>query len=103
MKLIFKLAKDNLKRNKEIYLPYGISLILSVIFFFVIINLTFNKNLDMEFKYTPIRKLLYFTSGAIAVISLIFNLYSNRFLSSRRSKDYGIYNILGKMILNKSL
>ncbi|WP_100065442.1 FtsX-like permease family protein [Miniphocaeibacter massiliensis] len=95
MKLIFKLAKDNLKKNKEIYLPYAISLTLSVIFFFVIINLYFNKDLDVGYKYENIKDVLSFVAIIILAISLIFNLYANSFLNKQRAKDYGIYKVLG--------
>ncbi len=92
MKLIYRLAKDNLKRNSEIYLPYAISLILSVIFLFVNINLYYNKSLDFDYKYDTVKELLMYTSYAIAGTITIFNLYSNNFLSDQRKiMDYMIF------------
>lgn len=95
MKLIFKLAKDNLRKNREIYLPYSISVIFSVVFFFLTINLYFNESINLYYGYSMLRKLLILTSIAIGVISLIFNIYINNFLNSRRTIDYGIYDVLG--------
>ena len=95
MKLLYKLAKDNLKRNKEIYLPYGVSLIFAVIFFFLTINLYFNETINLYYGYSMLKSLLILTAIAISIISLIFNIYINVFLNKRRSMDYGIYDVLG--------
>ncbi|QQK09044.1 ABC transporter permease [Miniphocaeibacter halophilus] len=134
MKLLFKLAKDNLKRNKEIYLPYFITLIISVVIFFLIVNFALNPSIDGEIKeyermesisneqgsytiknerevrtselgdtYIRLRSLLFKTTIMVAVMSVIFNLYSVNFLNRKRSMDYGIYNVLGmdKKHINK--
>ncbi len=75
MKLLYKLTKDNLKRNKEIYLPYSISVIFSAVFFFLTINLYFNESIKLNYGYSMLKKLLILTSISIGVISLIFNIY----------------------------
>lgn len=95
MKLLYKLTKDNLKRNKEIYLPYSISVIFSVVFFFLTINLYFNESIKLNYGYSMLKKLLILTSISIGVISLIFNIYINNFLNNKRMVDYEIYYVLG--------
>ena len=95
MKLLFKLAKDNLKRNKEIYIPYILTVVLSVVFFYLTLNLYFNKSINLDYGYNTLKILLYITAVAIAVMSLIFNIYINSFLNKRRSVDYGVYDLLG--------
>lgn len=95
MKLLYKLTKDNLKRNKEIYLPYSISVIFSAVFFFLTINLYFNESIKLNYGYSMLKKLLILTSISIGVISLIFNIYINNFLNNKRMVDYEIYYVLG--------
>ncbi|QQK09042.1 FtsX-like permease family protein [Miniphocaeibacter halophilus] len=113
MKLIFKLSKENIRRNKELYLPYIFVLILSVVLFFLCINLTFNDFLNEEIKngyiviegekyvngigagYDALKEQFQNVSIVIGIISLIFTLYIGNFIYKRRSMDYGVYDILG--------
>ncbi|HHX68366.1 MAG: ABC transporter permease [Miniphocaeibacter sp.] len=113
MKLIFKLSKENIRRNKELYLPYIFALVLSVILFFLCINLTFNDFLNEEIKngyieiegieyvngigagYDALKDQLQDVSIVIGIISLIFTIYVGNFIYKRRSMDYGVYDILG--------
>ena len=124
MKLLYKLAKDNLKRNKEIYLPYLFVFIGSISVFFLIMNLSFNNNLIAnieEYKhlesivdisldyfteedynvfllgmeYSSFKDILLKTSIVVIIITLIFNLYSTNYILKRRLKDYGVYNVMG--------
>lgn len=113
MKLIFKLARDNIKRNKEIYIPYVITLIISIVIFFLIINLSFNDIFNEEIKkgyielggamvmdglgagYEKLKEALIQTGVITGIVSLFFNLYSENFIGKRRAMDYGLYNVFG--------
>lgn len=89
-----KMALRNIRANKQLYLPYGISAILTVSMLFQMVSLMTNGFEGMRGADTLI---LLFQFGAfiIGLFSLIFLLYANSFLIKRRKKEVGLYGILG--------
>lgn len=95
MKLSFtcKLAWQNIRSNKQIYLPFILSSMLTVAMFFMIASLIENPITQER----PNSLLFLFQMGTVVVsiFSLIFIFYANSFLMKRRKKEIGLYNVLG--------
>lgn len=90
-----KLALQNIKKNKQFYLPYILASIFIVMMFFMMINFTFNDSLKNSSGGDSAIQVIGFGSTIIGVFSIIFLFYSNSFLIKRRKKEFGLYNILG--------
>lgn len=113
MKLLFNLAKNNIKRNRDIYIPYILTLVISIMLFFLISNFNYNDMINLEIDkayiksddglivtgigagYDQLKKRMIGVSLIMVLINLFFNLYDNIFINKRRERDYGIYDILG--------
>ncbi len=89
-----KMALRNIRANKQLYLPYGISALLTVSMLFQMLSLMSNKFEGMR-GVDSLILLFRFGSVIIGIFSLIFLLYTNSFLIKRRKKEVGLYGILG--------
>lgn len=89
----FKMAVKNIRANKQLYLPYMISSILTVAMFSQMVALLTNEFVQ---ERNPTLSTL-FALGAIVIglFSFIFTMYTNSFLIKRRKKEIGLYGILG--------
>ena len=90
-----KLAVSNLKKNRKLYMPYIIASILMIAVIYIMSFLSNSKDLA-NFRganYVTLSMLL----GNIIVsgFAIIFSFYINSFLMKQRSKEFGLYNILG--------
>ncbi|WP_373754688.1 FtsX-like permease family protein, partial [Jeotgalibaca porci] len=90
----FKMALRNIRANKQLYLPYGISALLTVSMLFQMLSLMSNKFEGMR-GVDSLILLFRFGSVIIGIFSLIFLLYTNSFLIKRRKKEVRLYGILG--------
>ena len=88
-----KLAAQNIRRNKQFYLPFILTCVATAAMFYIMCFLTFNP------ATIKIHQTLYviLNLGCIVVglFSAIFLFYTNSFLMKRRQKEIGLYNILG--------
>lgn len=90
-----KLAWTGIKKNKRLYLPYILTCIGMVMMFYIITFLNTSDILDHMTGGGMMRETLGFGVGVIGVFALIFLFYTNSFLTKRRKKEFGLYNILG--------
>ena len=91
-----KLAVNNIKHNKQFYLPYLLTGILTVAFFYTMLYLKHNPGLDeLPFGAMDVKMVLGLGAFIIGFFSVIFLFYTNSFIMKRRKKELGIYNILG--------
>ncbi|NMM63582.1 hypothetical protein HBE96_13030 [Clostridium sp. P21] len=95
-KFCFKLAINNLKRNKQIYIPYLIASISTIFTFLVYVAIGTTSTmtslpLQSEFVQT------FFKVGTIIIglFSVFFLIYANSFLMKQRMKEFGLFSILG--------
>lgn len=93
--LFLKLAVMNIKKHRETYLPYIISNIGCIAFFYIMLFLLASPDTPNIRGGSTVRSLLSIGLVVQAVFSLIFLLYSNSFVMKRRQKEFGLYNILG--------
>lgn len=89
----FKMAVKNIRANKQLYLPYMISSILTVAMFSQMVALLTND--FVQERNPTLSTLFYLGAIVIGLFSFIFTMYTNSFLIKRRKKEIGLYGILG--------
>lgn len=97
MKRLFflKLAVDGMKKNRQIYFPYLLTCICAVSMFYILQSLSYSPLLHLMKGGGSTQMTLSLGKFVIAVFSFLFLWYSNSFLTRRRGKEFGLYNILG--------
>lgn len=90
-----KLAAEGIRKNKQLYLPYLLTGSVMVMMYYILSFLSSSELLGHLKGGSVLQVLLPLGSGVIAVFSLIFIFYSNSFLLRKRSREFGLYNILG--------
>ena len=88
-----KLAWRNIKSNRQLYVPYIFSSIISIAMFHMMSSLLTNDFVQGRSATLP--TLFGMGTVVIAIFSVIFIFYTNSFLMKRRKKELGLYNILG--------
>ncbi len=89
------LAVNGISKNKKFYFPYILTCIGMTTMFYVISYLCDSDVIARLPGAETISSFLEMGSGIIAFFSLIFLFYTNSFLTRRRKKEFGLYNILG--------
>lgn len=105
-----RFAKDCMKKNKRMYIPYMMTCILMVTLFFIIQSLMDSPGLNQTFGASGITYILQLGSNLMIVFSAVFLFYTNSFLTKQRKHEFGIYNVLGlekrhiaRIIFNETL
>lgn len=97
MKMPFysKLALTGIKKNSKLYIPYILTGIGIVAMFFIVSFLSCSSEVGNLRGGENIVDMLGLGSYIIVVFAAIFLFYTNSFLSRRRKKEFGLYNIMG--------
>lgn len=90
-----KLAWESICKNKRLYLPYILTCIGMVMMHYIIAFLSGTPALDSMPGSRTIGRTLGMASWIVALFATFFLFYSNSFLTRRRKKEFGLYNILG--------
>lgn len=90
-----KLAFRNIKKNASMMLPYLFTCVTVVIFYYIVVSLSANKDLKAISGGNFTIDVMKFGSLLFAILSIFFLLYSNSFIMKRRKKELGLYHILG--------
>lgn len=97
-----RLAATNLKKNHKIYLPYLLTLIGSILFYYILTSLGTNPliyDLDTrtEAFYGASTLCAILQSGSFVsyLFALIFLFYANSFVLKHQKKQLGLYRVLG--------
>lgn len=89
------LAAQNIRRNRQFYLPFILTCIATCAMFYIMCFLTFNQGAGNMPGAEYLSFILSLGCVVIALFSAIFLFYTNSFLMKRRQKELGLYNILG--------
>ena len=89
------MAVSNIRKNKKLYVPYIITAIFTVMMFFMNISIVKNKNVAAMRGGQNVVVLLQVALVVSFIFSAVFLFYTNSFLMKRRTKEIGLYNILG--------
>ena len=58
----WKLARENMKKNRKDYVPYMLTCVGTIAMFYIIYALTFSKSMDTLPEASTIRTLLFYLS-----------------------------------------
>lgn len=90
-----KLALQNIGKNRRFYFPYLLTGIFTIAMFYNMCFLTSSKDLSKIPGFDSLRLILALGTTIVGIFSVVFLIYTNSFLMKRRSKELGLYNILG--------
>lgn len=98
--LLSRLAFNGLKNNKKTILPYVLVSSITVMVFHILMSLIYSRFLvsnghPMFYGADYIVLFLHFGSIAVAIFSVIFLMYGNRFVQKSGKKEIGLYGVLG--------
>lgn len=93
--LYARLAADNIKRNRQTYLPYIITCVITTAMLYIIRSLAGNTGLNSMRGGYALKDILSLGSHITRIFAFIFLFYTNSFLMKRRKKEFGLFNILG--------
>ncbi|MDD9150737.1 MULTISPECIES: FtsX-like permease family protein [unclassified Sporolactobacillus] len=91
----FKLASRNIRKSISSFLPFALSSIVMFIMNLVIATILLSPSLKKLPGAANVAMLLGLGLIVLIIFAVIFMIYSYRFLLKRRTKEFGLYNILG--------
>ena len=94
-RLTNKLAVSNLIKNRKLYYPFALAVLLAVTVTYLFYSLTFNPKIAEIRGGNTIQATLGFGMFVVTLASAIIVLYANSFVMKNRSKELGIYGMLG--------
>ncbi|CAD0145637.1 Peptide-4 ABC exporter (Pep4E) family, substrate binding/membrane-spanning protein [Streptococcus thermophilus] len=94
-RLTNRLALSNLIKNRKLYYPFALATILAIAITYIFTSLTLNPHLDDLTGSNPIKMVLGMGLVIVALSSGIIVLYANSFVMKNRSKELGLYSVLG--------
>lgn len=90
-----KLALNNLKNNRRLYLPYVIAAVGVAAMYYIMTAIAGDKGIDKMPGTQTLGMILALGCGVILIFAVIFLFYTNSFLMKRRKKEFGLFHILG--------
>lgn len=93
--LTFRLGLTNLKKNRRLYFPYALMTTVSTAIAYIFTSLTFHPDLSKIRGADGINMVLGFGMIVVMLAVAIMILYANSFVMKQRSKEFGVYSILG--------
>ena len=94
-RLTNRLALSNLIKNRKLYYPYTLATILVIAITYIFTSLMLNSHLDNLPGADSIKAVLGMGLVIVALSSGIIVLYANSFVMKNRSKELGLYSVLG--------
>lgn len=90
-----RLAWNGIGKNKRMYLPYMLMGSIMVMMFYILSFLLESPALDEIHGGSVLRSVFPLGCAVIAVFSLLFLFYTHTFVMKQRSREWGLYHILG--------
>ena len=94
-KLISSLAASNLKKNRTLYIPFSIASITMMVITYILLALSTNKTILQSNGGNTVVMALGFGVVIMLLVSTLTMIYANGFVMKNRSKEFGLYSILG--------
>jgi putative ABC transport system permease protein len=94
--LYTRLAREGIRKNGKLYVPYLMACVVTVAMFYIVTALT-HSQLLMEMPRGGRTMTMVMGLGRVVVgfFGVIFLFYTHSFLIRRRNREFGLYNILG--------
>lgn len=91
-----QLAISNIRKNKQIYMPYLLLSTFTIAMYYIIHSLSVNTGYaKLKVGGTILPYIMNLGTWVVMIFSVIFLFYINSFLIKRRKKEIALYNILG--------
>lgn len=94
-RLTNKLAVSNLIKNRKLYYPFALAVLLAVTITYLFYSLSLNPNIGKIRGGETISVTLGLGMVIVTIASAIIVFYANSFVMKNRSKELGIYGMLG--------
>lgn len=98
------LAMQNMKKNYRTVIPYILACMGMIMMQYIVVSITFSEMLNTgSLVEVTMKFILLVGIVVVSLFSIIFIFYTNSFLMKRRTKEIGLFNILGmeKKHINK--
>lgn len=97
MKKLFypRLAAQNLKKNRQFYFPYILTVMGAAAGFYILAALAATKPTSEQLRYQYLSMFMAIGLFVVGLFAVIFLFYTNSFLMKRRGRELGLYNVLG--------
>lgn len=90
-----RLAWMGIRKNSRLYVPYILASMGMAAMYYIVAYLSTSSLLESTPGGNVMQGMLGLGMYVIVVFSLLFLFYTNSFLTRRRKKEFGLYNILG--------
>lgn len=90
-----RLAANNIKKNKQIYIPYIITCIITISFYYIMKSLSLNEGINDLWGGATVSYTLGLGCKVVMIFAAVFLFYTNSFLMKRREKEFGLFHVLG--------
>jgi len=94
-KLTSKLALSNLVKNRSLYYPFALATVLATAILYSFVSLAHSPNMETSYGGSAARMTLQFGIHVIQIAVLILITYANSFVMKNRSRELGVYSLLG--------
>ncbi|MEX5398448.1 ABC transporter permease [Streptococcus sp. ZJ93] len=94
-KVIYTLAGTNLLKNRKLYYPFALVTVLSATIVYLFISLSHNPHLAEVYGAKSVTLTLQLGQYVVLFTVAMLLLYANGFVMKNRSKELGVYTILG--------
>lgn len=91
----FRLAWNNIRRSKEIYLPYLVATSIIGGVYFLVTGLAYSDGLTNVPAGPTAQAIFMLGLVMYSIFSFGFMIYINNFLIKRRRREFGLYGVLG--------
>ncbi|MCW6655394.1 ABC transporter permease [Aerococcaceae bacterium NML201296] len=95
LKVTTKLAISNLLKNRQLYLPFTLASLTVVVSLYIFLSLMLNPSVLVLRGGTAIRRVLELGIVIVFITSFIVIVYANSFVMKNRTKELGLYTVLG--------
>ena len=93
--LSFKLAAQNLKKGLKSFAPFIVASVTMFVLLFVTAAIAQSPSLEKMKGGAAVGQMMSFAMWILAIFGGIILIYSYRFLQLQRSREFGLYDILG--------
>ena len=90
-----KMAAGNIRRSREVYLPYLLAAAIIGCVYFLVVSMSFAENLTGVPSGENARLMFAMGTVVFTIFAFCFLLSINRFLIKQRKKEFGLYGVLG--------
>ena len=94
-RFLLSLSWQNIRRNRQAYLPYALSCAGAAAMYFIMLALSNTPTLMDVYGGRTIQRTLAFGTQVMLIFSVVFVFYTHSFLMKRRGREMALFHVLG--------